>query len=563
MKHSKYQKLIFIYLLLFIQISYGAKIIYSVKGVEGKLYKNIINSIDSADNIQDLEETNPKIQYLNNIDTIKNLAKPYGYFFINIKPNLIKQDDNWYASYNINLGKRMVVTSVSTVIQPNKIAIPNGIIKKDDGFTLEKYQQSKDIMLANAKSNGFPNASIANSRVNIDLDKNTCDITFTLELGEIHRFGKVIYNTNKINHDFLNEFAPFTKGELFDKSKLPEFKNNLESSHLFTQVIAIPDFNHNTQIPINVNLELKPKKEYLIGVGFDTDEYVRGLFEMSNNLASPYGHTSKVYSEASTAELEIGFKYYVPGRNPVKDKYIYSIYLDTKNDQKVGTSNYIAASAVKSKKHNDLTLTHSMNLHYEKSTPNNSGSYYATLIYPKIGLTYSNHNNKTFPYTVKSKMISWYALAAAKTLGSSLNMLKSEVNANMNYNITKNISLYTKIQTGSIITSDFTDVPLTFQFTSGGSSSLRGYSYNSIGPNKVVELLNVELYHQIYDDWYVMLFYDIGNTFSKFQAHNFNVGTGPGILWKTPVGDAKLSIAQAITKQGKPWSIQFSFNPIL
>ena len=573
MNHPKHKKLICIYLLLFIQISYGAKIIYSVAGVDGQLYTQIMNSISNEPDAQADEDLEHPAQdpaqdpaqypteYLNNIDTIKNIAKPHGYFFVTVKPNLTKKDGNWYADYNIILGKKMMVTSIDIVIKPNKLVIPKGIIKKNDDFTLERYQQSKDILLSYAKTHGFPNASIADSRVNIDLDKRTCAINFILELGKNYTFGEVIYDTKKINHAFLDKFAPFAKGDLFDKNKLPIFKKNLEKSNLFTQATVSPGSSNTTQTPINVNLELKPKKEYLIGIGFDTDEYIRGLFEMSNNLASTYGHTSTTYAEASTSELELGFKYYVPGRNPINDKYIYSIYVDTKNDQKVGTSNYIASSAVKSKTHNDLTLTHSMNIHYEKSTPNNSKSYHGILMYPKASLMY--YNNTAGPYAVQGKMISWYALAAAEAFGSSINMFKSELTANMNYNITSNISLYAKIQAGSIITNNFSDVPLTFQFTAGGSSSLRGYSYNSIGPNKVIELLNLELYHKIYDSWYFMMFYDIGNTFSQFQTHNFNIGTGPGILWKTPIGDAKLSIAQAITKPNKPWSLQFSFNPIL
>lgn len=559
MRHTRHKTYLFI-LLLLANISYGAKIVYSVSGVEGKLYDSIINS---TKNMKDIAGLDPQIQYLKNIDTIKSLAKPYGYFFVNVKPKLIQEGDTWYADYNINLGNKMTVTSVQAVITPNKISIPDGIIKKNDDFTLAKYQASKDIMLAAAKSNGYPNANIGNSRSNIDLDRKTCDITLKLELGELHHVGNIIYNTDAISHDFLNKFAPFSRGDLFDKSQLPTFKKNLEGSNLFNQVTTSSDTSSNTQIPIKVDLELKRKKEYLIGLGFDTDEYIRGLFEMTNNLSSPYGHTSKTYAEASASEIEIGFKYYVPGKNPVEDKYIYSIYLDTKHDQKVGTSKYIAANAVKSKKYHDLTLTHSMNLHYEKSDPDGSSSYYSTVIYPKASMLYYSHNNQTSPYTVSNKMLSWYALVAAESLGSSIDMLKSEINANLTYNITEDISLYTKLQLGGIISNNFADVPLTFQFATGGSNSLRGYTYNSIGPNQVIELLNVELYHKIYDNWYFMLFYDIGNTFPKLQAHNFNVGVGPGILWKTPVGDAKLSIALAITKDDKPWSIQFSFNPIL
>ena len=562
MRHSKYKTFLVIFL-LFANISYGAKIIYSVSGVKGKLYDSILNSINNSDHMQALEDLDPQVQYLKNIDTIKALAKPYGYFFVNVKPKLTKEDDSWHAAYNVSLGNKMAVTSVQTVIKPNKISIPAGIIKKNDDFTLEKYQTSKDLMLAAAKAHGYPNANISNSRSNIDLDRKTCDIIFNLELGEQHHFGNIAFNTDAINHDFLNKFAPFVTGDLFDKSQLPTFKKNLEGSNLFNQVTVGSDTSNNTQIPINVDLELKPKKEYLIGLGFDTDEYIRGLFEMTNNLSSVYGHTSKTYAETSASELEVGFKYYVPGKNPVEDKYIYSIYLDTKNDQKVGTSKYIAASALKSKKYHALTLTHSMNLHYEKSDPDGLSSYYSTVLYPKASMLYYTHNDKTSPYTVSNKMLSWYALAAAKSLGSSIDMLKSEINANLTYNITKDISLYTKLQLGGIISNNFADVPLTFQFATGGSNSLRGYTYNSIGPNQVIELLNIELYHRIYDNWYFMLFYDIGNTFSELQTNNFNIGTGPGILWKTPVGDAKLSIAQAITKDDKPWSIQFSFNPML
>lgn len=543
-------------LMIFASISRGANITYSVTGVEGKLYDSIINNLNNS------EDLNPQVQYLNNIDTIKQLAKPYGYFFTSIKPQLTQDGNAWHASYDISLGKQMRVTSV-TIINPAKVTLPQNIIKEGDAFTLTKYQNSKDIILAAAKSKGYPNASVAGSEVNIDLDSKLCNVKLVLELGKQHKFGKVSYNTDKIEHNFLNKFAPFSKDDVFDKSRLPVFKKNLEGSTLFNQATVVAKDSDNGITPIEVDLDLKPQREYLVGFGFDTDEYLRGLFEMTNNLSSPYGHTSKIYAEASTTEVEMGFKYYVPGKNPTEDKYIYSIYLDTQNDQKVGTSRYIAASALKSKKRDNLTFTHSFNLHYEKSDPTDSSSYYSTVLYPKAGILYYDHNDKNIPNSIKSEMISWHILAAAKSFSSSINMIKSEINANLNYNLTRDTGLYARVQAGGIISDNFTDVPLTFQFTAGGSNSIRGYTYNSIGPNKVIELINLELYHKIYDNWYFMLFYDIGNTFSKFEDHNFNVGIGPGILWQTPVGDAKLSVAQAITKENKPWGIQFSFNPVL
>ena len=102
---------------------------------------------------------------------------------------------------------------------------------------------------------------------------------------------------------------------------------------------------------------------------------------------------------------------------------------------------------------------------------------------------------------------------------------------------------------------------MSYQFTAGGANSLRGYTYDSIGPGKILALLNVDLQQKIYEQWQAFWFFDIGTVTSAIQDTDAYIGTGPGISWSSVIGDAKLSIGRAVKHEENAWKIQFNFTP--
>lgn len=533
---------------------------YSISGIDEPLYENAISNLNKFDENNPAQNNINHIKEIsrNNIDRIKKALEPYGYFNANIKYNIKNNGNNWLASYAVNPGSRLKFDIVNLNVSDNSIKDITNNIKAGDYFSIPKYQKSKEDLLALAHINGYLNADISSSSIKIDLKNKQSTVNLQLDLGPQYKFGKVIFNDSPVSTNFLNKLVPFKKDDLYLDNKIEELKNNLLGSKIFSRVNIIP---HDTLanpdiIDIKVDNKLKPQKEHTIGVGFDSDEYFRFLYEVRDNLTTINGATSKLSLETSVDEIKTGISYTSPGNDPLHESIIHSIYLDTKDNEEIGTSKYLNASSSKKYKRSYGNEVISLNIHYEKSEPTDDKPYNNTIVYPKAAIAFNGETKQLLSYSIAS-----YIFAGSKKLFSNINILKAELLSSAEYNISPLLKVAGKMQLGGIISNNFNSVPLSFQFISGGASSIRGYSYNSIGPGSIMEIFSTEIQHKIYENWSLFIFIDAGNISNNFTTNNFNIGIGPGVMFSTSIGDAKISFGNAIKSENKQWLLQFNFSP--
>src|SRR6185369_6353017 len=110
--------------------------------------------------------------------------------------------------------------------------------------------------------------------------------------------------------------------------------------------------------------------------------------------------------------------------------------------------------------------------------------------------------------------------------------------------------LITRADLGYTVTNDFHDLPPTVRFFAGGDQSVRGYSYQGIGPRdalgrvlggKALEVASAELEYRFLQKWGVAAFYDTGTANDKFGGQ-LKVGTGVGVRWMSPIGLIRLDV---------------------
>ena len=124
---------------------------------------------------------------------------------------------------------------------------------------------------------------------------------------------------------------------------------------------------------------------------------------------------------------------------------------------------------------------------------------------------------------------------------------------------------------GSIWTQEFEQLPSSVRFFAGGSQSVRGYSYQSLGPvnsdgkvvgGKLLMIGSIEYEHSFSDQWGGALFYDAGNAMDNI-VEKLERGAGFGFRWKSPVGPVRIDFARAMSQEGRPWRIHINIGPDL
>jgi translocation and assembly module TamA len=98
------------------------------------------------------------------------------------------------------------------------------------------------------------------------------------------------------------------------------------------------------------------------------------------------------------------------------------------------------------------------------------------------------------------------------------------------------------------------------RFYAGGGGTIRGYRYQSVGPQfedgyptggTAIEAGSVEYRQRLGVNWGAALFADGGAVNDEIQpwAGNFHVGVGAGIRYYTPIGPLRLDVAVPTTRE--------------
>ena len=109
-----------------------------------------------------------------------------------------------------------------------------------------------------------------------------------------------------------------------------------------------------------------------------------------------------------------------------------------------------------------------------------------------------------------------------------------------------------------------TELPNLYRFKAGGSTSVRGYGFetlsdNNIGSNNIVAA-SMEIERQILKDWSLAAFFDAGNAFNDWGEAGLKKGAGIGVRWYSIVGAVRVDLAQALDLPDRPWRIHFTIG---
>jgi len=123
---------------------------------------------------------------------------------------------------------------------------------------------------------------------------------------------------------------------------------------------------------------------------------------------------------------------------------------------------------------------------------------------------------------------------------------------------------------GATSTPSFRELPPTIRFFAGGDNSVRGYEYESLGPQDetghvigghLLLTTSAEIQFPLKGKFALAGFYDAGNAFAHTDSGTMEQGTGGGLRWQSPVGPIRLDLAFALHHDDR--RIHFTMGPDL
>ena len=250
--------------------------------------------------------------------------------------------------------------------------------------------------------------------------------------------------------------------------------------------------------------------------------------------------------------------YFIPGSQPAINQYIFTGGLLNQN-QSTGKGRSARLAASYQTIIHGWKSTFSLTALKEHYNIINLPITTTSLIYPSLTVERKKANNTLNPSSGYSLIAQ--LTGANKNIASEVSFVQEKVEARFLFSLWKqNIRVLLRSTVGHTSIKNLANLPLSLQFFAGGAQSLRGFSYNSIGPGRNMFVGSVEIQQRLAGHFYLAGFFDFGNVIDHLTQNKLKKGVGPGIVWLSPIGMFEVTVAMAVSEPKQPWVIQFSMG---
>ncbi len=547
-----------------------------IRGIKDNLLTNTKTNLkNKAELIQyRLTAKNVRRYYHESISTIHLSISPYGYFHPKIQKTISKDGKNWLITYNITKGDPVKITSINLKITGEgaktktfrklRKRLP---IKVGENFNADNYSKAKTEIFDRAINLGYFNAEMKTAQIIIDKARNSAKIILHFTTGKRYAFGKTAFNKTPYDESFLRRFILYKQNEPFKQNKLIDTQKAFQSTPYFQQVTVKPEVHQlqNRQAPIDITLIPQKSRIYTIGAGYGTDIGPRGVAGVQFLRATKTGHRFDMKISGSPRYSYFLSHYIIPGKNPATDQYTLSLGTSHENIS-AGKSTSTNISANYDTTIHGIQQKLGLTFLYEKYKLTDSDNKLlqqtdANVLYPNISWRKTKAND---PIRVRRGYRLGLSLSGAvKNIGSKTSFFQMTFNDKFITPLGKRTRFIFRNTLGYTGIDNIYSLPLSLQLLAGGANSLRGFTYDSIGPGNYLTVNSVELQEKLFGNIYAAAFCDTGNVTMNHFPKKLQTGVGGGLVWLSPIGAIEVSLTQAITENKKPWMVQFSMGPEL
>jgi outer membrane protein insertion porin family/translocation and assembly module TamA len=145
-------------------------------------------------------------------------------------------------------------------------------------FEQERYSRAATMLHAWYREHGFARVKV-DRKATVDVRNDTADVHYRVESGPATVFGPVeIVGTERVDPDVIRKEVAYREGRPFRQSRLDSTRSNLLALRLFRTVRIIEEGGDgDAVVPTRIEVAEGPSHEVTFGIGYDTEEQVRGI----------------------------------------------------------------------------------------------------------------------------------------------------------------------------------------------------------------------------------------------------------------------------------------------
>jgi translocation and assembly module TamA len=270
------------------------------------------------------------------------------------------------------------------------------------------------------------------------------------------------------------------------------------------------------------------------------------------------GHKLKVDVQVAQKLKTASVVYSIPLPGPNNRSYNFGVnYLNENTDTTVSHTESLVANETREW----MGFTRTLGLHLLTGTfdildPNGNPALEehgnTTLLYPELVLERKRADDPLF---VRDGYSLTLTARGGPQLISATDFIQVRADGKYIKGIGKNQRLIFRASVGATQVGDFDKLPPELRFFAGGDRTIRGYSYQTIGPQNSQGLIiggqdlvvgSAEYEYYFTRNWGVAVFTDAGDAFTGFNTYKTHIGSGLGLRYRSPVGMIRVDLGTPI-----------------
>ncbi len=514
------------------------------------------------------------------IEELQEALQPFGHYQVEVNASLTKQDNgHWLAHYVVDPGPQTMVTTVDLqwlgegAKEPKLLAAAAAFVPQSGQPLIHSiYEEAKSVLLAEAGLLGYHDVIATVNRVLVDPRRNTASIRLHIDTGEKYFLGEIHIQQDILEDEFVYRYlADFHEGDPYSQDLLLSIQRSLVESGYFSIVDVKPQFEEAVeyQVPVKVKLSPSKRQTYAFGLGYNTDVGINGSVRWQHRRLNTSGHRADAFLRLSAVELLLRGGYWIPIRDPRVSKIGLTTKLEAKeNDSSDWVSLELEAGYYHEIK--DWHLKLFTNILFEEYTAGTEPTEQTALW--SVGgqaerLAFEEGSYPRRGWSLFSN------LRGAPGGISSTDYLRLHLKGKVYLPLADRGRFVLRAEVGAAGVGDFDKYPTSLRFFAGGDQSVRGYEYESLGPEndegdvvggKHTFTSTLEYDHLFTETLGAAIFVDAGNAYND-ELDKLFFGSGIGARYLSPVGLVRLDVAWPLNKsdddpQLSDYRIHFGFE---
>lgn len=427
-------------------------------------------------------------------------------------------------------------------------------LHEGDAFTQSGWDGAKNAALKQLQSYRYLGAKIVSSQARIDPRTRTAKLAVSFDSGPTFTMGALdVSGVRRYPEKIVTNVNPLGVGEIYDVQRINELQRQLQNTPYYASVaIDVGDDTSKPEdTPVHVKVSEYPYNSVRGGVGYatDTGPHVQGSYTYLDTFGAawPLQVSGRIDQIQQYGQVQLSMP---PSPHGWTNSALASYTNTNVSDVRI----YSARLGLqRTKTSQNIDYSYSIMFYQDRLDQNGAGPTTSRALVPQWSWTRRNVDDPLFPRS--GNLIHAEAGFAVKGVLTDQSFIRGYARGQQYIPIGKRDLIFFRAELGGVFTSGGSaGIPASLLFRAGGSNSVRGYGYQSIGnsvdgsvlPTKYLMTGTAEYQHWFNHDWGAATFFDIGTATDAWGERVFYPGVGLGARWRSPVGPVNVDLAYGL-----------------